>query len=110
MVEAVLDTGPLIHLDEIRQLDIFTKVFENMYIPEYVVAEISNTSVHTFIENNIDTIAVVKVSEQSIFSAKVATSGFSLHLADLAVIVVQGNNVRKILSRIIEPITVISWI
>ncbi len=91
MAEAVSDTGPLIHLDEIRQLNLFTDVFTRIYIPEYVVREISNITVHAFILQNPDSISIAKVPPQSLFSAKEASTGFRLHLADLAVIAVLYN-------------------
>ena len=91
MLEAVSDTGPLIHLDEIRQLNLLTDVFAHIYIPEHVVREVSNTAVHAFILQNPDSISIEKVQPQSLFSAKEASAGFRLHLADLAVMVVLYN-------------------
>ena len=86
MAEAVSDTGPLIHLDEIGHLDLLADTFTHIYIPEQVIREIANATVHTFICKNSEIISTEQISEQSLFSAKEKFSGFRLHLADLAVV------------------------
>ena len=59
MAEAVSDTGPLIHLDEIRQLDLLlTDTFTRIYIPKHVIREISNATVHAFIHKNPEIISI----------------------------------------------------
>jgi hypothetical protein len=54
MADAVSDAGPLIHLDELRQLDLLTNIFKHIYIPEHVIREISNATVHAFIQKKSD--------------------------------------------------------
>jgi predicted nucleic acid-binding protein len=88
MADAVSDTGPLIHLDEILQLDLLIGAFIHIYIPEHVLREISNATVHTFIHQNNDILSIKQVPEQSLFSAKETCSDFRLHLADLAVVAI----------------------
>lgn len=85
---AVIDTGPLIHLHEIDQLEIITAVFSNLHIPEYVKREIRNEPILKFIALHSDRIKVHPVSEPELFPVKDAYSKFQLHLADLAVVTV----------------------
>jgi len=88
MADAVSDAGPLIHLDEILHLKLLTETFNHIFIPDHVVREISNSSVHTFIHQSPDAISTEKVPERSLFSTKETFSCFRLHLADLAVLAI----------------------
>lgn len=86
MPEAVVDTGPLIHLDEIDQLLLLLAVFPATHIPEAVVGELTNQKAKAFISLYADRIKTIAVSDQALFSAKDAHAGFRLQLADLAVL------------------------
>lgn len=86
MPEAVVDTGPLIHLDEIDQLLLLLAVFPTIHIPEAVVGELTNQKAKAFISQYADKIKTITVSDQALFSAKDAHAGFRLQLADLAVL------------------------
>ena len=83
---AVVDTGPLIHLHEIDQLEIITAVFSKLHLPEYVEREIRNEPILKFIHQNTERITVHQIPEQELFPTKDAYSSFQLHLADLAVL------------------------
>jgi len=48
MPDAVVDTGPLIHLDEIFQLDLLLAVFLTLHIPDVVVACCTKTALNLF--------------------------------------------------------------
>jgi len=86
MCNAVVDTGPLIHLHEIEHLEILTAVFGKLHLPENVKLEISNEPILQFIHQHSDKIAIHQIGEPELFAAKNAYSDFRLHLADLAVI------------------------
>lgn len=88
MNNAVVDTGPLIHLHEIAQLELITAVFSNLHIPEYVIREIRNEPILNFIYLHSDRIKVHPISEPELFSIKDAYSAYQPHLADLAVVIV----------------------
>lgn len=87
MHDAVTDTGPFIHLDEIQQLDLLTAVFNTIRVPEQVIRELSNQTAQIFIEQNLESILVERVPDEALFAAKDAYPGFRLHLADLAIVV-----------------------
>jgi predicted nucleic acid-binding protein len=86
MPEAVVDTGPLIHLDEICQLELLLAVFSILHIPEAVIGELANQKAKNFIGEHSDKIKTIIVPDQSIFAAKDAYTAFRLQLADLAVL------------------------
>jgi predicted nucleic acid-binding protein len=86
VLNAVVDTGPLIHLNEIDHLEIITAVFNNLHIPEYVEREIHNEPILQFIRQKTDQITVHPIPEPDLFTTKDAYSAFQLHLADLAVL------------------------
>jgi predicted nucleic acid-binding protein len=86
MPDAVVDTGPLIHLDEICQLELFLAVFSILHIPEAVIGELANQNAKTFISQYSDKIKTIIVPDQSIFAAKDTHTAFRLQLADLAVL------------------------
>jgi predicted nucleic acid-binding protein len=86
MPEAVVDTGPLIHLDEICQLELLLAVFSILHIPEAVIGELANQKAKIFISQHSDKIKTIIVPGQSIFAAKDAYTAFRLQLADLAVL------------------------
>lgn len=92
MPDAVSDSGPLIHLDEIQQLSLLALVFTKIHIPEQVLREISNVTVHAFIQQHTEIILIEQVPEQSLFSVKDTFPGFRLHLADFAVISILCKN------------------
>lgn len=85
---AVIDTGPLIHLHEIDQLEIITVVFGSLHIPEYVKREIRNEPILKFIDLHSERIKIHPVSQPELFAVKDTFSAFQLHLADLAVVTV----------------------
>jgi len=87
MTEAVVDTGPLVHLDEISHLHLLPPEFSSIIIPEAVCRELTNQTAHTFIKQYPDKFYIVSVQDQTLFSAKDDYAGFRLHLADLAVLV-----------------------
>jgi predicted nucleic acid-binding protein len=86
MLNAVVDTGPLIHLHEIDRLAIITAVFSKLHLPEYVEREIHNEPILQFIYQNTAQIIVHPIPEPELFSTKDAFSAYQLHLADLAVL------------------------
>jgi predicted nucleic acid-binding protein len=88
MPEAVVDTGPLIHLDEINQLILLLAVFSTIHIPEAVVGELTNQKAKAFISQYTEKIKTITISDQALFSAKDAHAGFRLQLADLAVLAI----------------------
>lgn len=87
MLDAVTDTGPFIHLDEIQHLELLPAVFNTIIVPEQVMRELSNQSARSFIEQNPKFIQVEPVPDEALFAAKNASPGFRLHLADLAIVV-----------------------
>lgn len=92
MLDGVSDTGPLIHLDEIQQLEIIPQLFNQVFIPDYVIREISNQTVHSFTQKNPDTFVIEPIQEEALFTAKDTFSSYRLHLADLAVIISLANH------------------
>jgi predicted nucleic acid-binding protein len=96
--DAVVDTGPLIHLHEIDQLEIITAVFSNLHLPEYVEREIRNEPILQFIHLHSDRITVHQNPESELFSIKDAYSAYQLHLADLAVL--------NLLTKIVDAVAV----
>jgi len=84
--DAVIDTGPLIHLHEIDRLDLVTAVLRNIHLPEHVEREIRNEPIIQYIHQNTDRITIHPIQEPELFSTKEAYSGFHLQLADLAVL------------------------
>lgn len=87
MADAVIDTGPLVHLDEISHLHLLLPEFSAIILPEAVIHELSNQSALEFIKQHSDTFFIESVEVQEIFSAKDKHADFRLHLADLAVLV-----------------------
>jgi hypothetical protein len=87
VLDAITDTGPFIHLDEIKYLELLPVVFKTIIVPEQVTRELSSPSARSFIENNLKSIIVEPVQDEALFTAKNASSGFRLHLADLAIMV-----------------------
>jgi predicted nucleic acid-binding protein len=85
--EAVTDTGPFIHLDEIQHLELLPAVFKTIIVPEQVIRELTNPSARTFIEQHPKSILIEPVPDETLFATKDAYSGFRLHLADLAILV-----------------------
>ena len=96
MHDAVTDTGPFIHLDEIQQLDLLTAVFNSVRVPEQVIRELSNQTAQTFIEQNPESIFVERVPDEALFAAKDAYPGFRLHLADLAIVVLLTKYIQTV--------------
>ncbi|MFZ4860283.1 MAG: DUF3368 domain-containing protein [Desulfuromonadaceae bacterium] len=90
MHNAVVDTGPLLHLYEIDNLEMITAVFSTIHLPESVVREINNEPILQFIRKNTVQITVNSVSEPDLFATKEKYSLFQLHLADLAVLTLLG--------------------
>jgi predicted nucleic acid-binding protein len=86
VLNAVVDTGPMIHLHEIDQLGIIIAVFSKLHLPDYVEREIHNEPILQFIRQNTVQIKVHPIPEPELFSTKDAYSAFQLHLADLAVL------------------------
>ena len=86
MYSAVFDTGPLIHLHEINQLELVITVFNTLHLPEQVKREIRNEAIIQFLKDKITCVSVHSVNEPELFATKEAYSGFQLHLADLAVL------------------------
>jgi len=84
--DAVVDTGPLIHLHEVDSLELITAVFSNLHLPEYVFTEIHNDLIRQFIRRYTDQITIHRVLEPELFTTKDSYSAFQLHLADLAVL------------------------
>ena len=78
MLDAVTDTGPFIHLDEIQHLDLLSAVFNTILVPEQVFRELSNQTALTFIEQHPKTIQVEPVPDDALFAAKDAYPGFRL--------------------------------
>lgn len=98
MYNAVVDTGPLIHLHEIDQLEIIIAVFSSLHLPEYVEREIRNEPILRFIHLHTDLIKVHPISEPELFPTKDVFSAFQLHLADLVVL--------TLLTKIVDTIAV----
>ncbi len=46
MIEVIVDTGPLLHLNEINQLFVLNR-FEQLHLPELVVNELSHYGLNT---------------------------------------------------------------
>lgn len=87
MPDAVVDTGPLIHLDEIRQLTLLLDIFETLHIPEAVLEELTNTEAKAFINSHLNTrIKTTNIPDQHIFAAKDRYAGFRLQFADLSIL------------------------
>ena len=87
MPDAVVDTGPLIHLDEIGQLTLLLDIFETLHIPEAVLGELTNTEAKAFINSYLNTrIKTANIPDQNIFAAKDKHAGFRLQFADLSVL------------------------
>lgn len=63
MPDAVVDTGPLIHLDEICQLELLLAVFSILHIPEAVIGELANQNAKTFISQYSDKIKTIIVPD-----------------------------------------------
>jgi predicted nucleic acid-binding protein len=87
MPDAVTDTGPFIHLDEIQQLEVLTAVFNTILVPEQVIREISNLTVLSFIEQHPEVVHIEQVQVKDLFTVKDSYHGFRLHPADLAIVV-----------------------
>lgn len=86
VLDAVIDTGPLIHLHEIDRLNLVTAVFRNIHLPKHVEREIRNEPIIQYIHQNTDRITIHLIQEPELFSTKDAFSGYHLQLADLAVL------------------------
>lgn len=86
MHNAVIDTGPLIHLHEINRLEFVKAVFNMIHLPEQVKREIHNEAIIQFLHQNTICVSIHSVNEPELFVTKEAYSGFQLHLADLALL------------------------
>lgn len=96
MPDAIADTGPFIHLDEIKHLQLLPAIFNMIHVPAQVIRELANQTAQTFIEQNPESIQIEKVPDESLFTAKDTYPGFRLHLADLAIVILLNKYDRAI--------------
>ncbi|MBI5443453.1 MAG: hypothetical protein HY900_19850 [Deltaproteobacteria bacterium] len=86
MVEAISDTGPVLHLWEIGRAHVLD-VFERVLLPSLVAEELSRYGVEPGAQALKATLEVASVGEEERRQVLAEPGGFALHAADAEVLV-----------------------